>query len=97
VNFIEWDGLVRLLFNRKHKTIRAILTTKTTLLLIEENYKTFLSLNNQSIPDPLPDMKDLVEEVLIEQDYGDKRAAQMDINDFLCLLAAFNAKGIHFA
>ena len=32
VNFVEWDGLVRLLFNRKHKTARAVLCTKSTLV-----------------------------------------------------------------
>lgn len=31
VNFLEWDGFVRILFNRKHKTLRAILTTKSVL------------------------------------------------------------------
>ena len=97
VNFIEWDGLVRLLFNRKNKTIRAIMTQKSCLLVLEENYKTHLSLNNQMIPDPLPDIKSIVEEVLASEDYGEKRAAKMDTNDFLCLLAAFNEKGIHFS
>ena len=97
VNFVEWDGLVRLLFNRKNKTIRAIMTQKSCLLVLEENYKTHLSLNNQMVPDPLPDIKSIVEEVLSSEDYGEKRAAKMDTNDFLCLLAAFNERGIHFS
>ena len=97
VDFVEWDGLIRLLFNRKNKTIRAIMTQKSCLLVLEENYKTHLSLNNQMVPDPLPDMKGIVEEVLSMEDYGEKRAAKMDTNDFLCLLAAFNEKGIHFS
>jgi 18S rRNA (adenine1779-N6/adenine1780-N6)-dimethyltransferase len=96
VNFIEWDGLVRLLFNRKHKTARAVMTAKSTLAILEENFKTNLALNNQPVPDPFPDMKALVEEVLTTAGYAETRAARMDINDFLCLLAAFNAKGIHF-
>ena len=48
VNFIEWDGLVRLLFNRKHKTLRALLCTKSTLRMLETNYKTFKSLNSSA-------------------------------------------------
>ena len=96
VNFLEWDGLVRLLFNRKNKTVRSIMTQKSCLLVLLENYKTHLSLLNQMIPEPLPDMKAMVEEVLTKEEYGDKRAAKMDLNDFLCLLAAFNEKGIHF-
>jgi len=34
VNFLEWDGFVRMLFNRKHKTLRAILTTKSVLQVL---------------------------------------------------------------
>jgi 18S rRNA (adenine1779-N6/adenine1780-N6)-dimethyltransferase len=97
VDFNEWDGLVRLLFNRKHKTVRAIMTAKSSLLVTEENFRTHLSLTSTPIPEPFPSMKDIVEEVLTTEGYSDKRAAQMDINDFLCLLAAFNKRGIHFA
>lgn len=127
VNFSEWDGLVRLLFNRKHKTCRAILTTKCTIDVLEANLKThcslanisletFLSqsLNGSSVPmsttttttttttanNPTNSLstlvKTLVENVLNETGYSDKRAAVMSIDDFLCLLAAFNTKGIHF-
>lgn len=47
INFIEWDGLVRLLFNRKHKTIHALLTNKATLKMLESNYKTFKSVSGE--------------------------------------------------
>ena len=98
VNFVEWDGLIRLLFNRKHKTLRAVLTTKSILQLFEENYKTYCSLNNVPLPaEGVPDMKALVEEVLVAEGFAEQRAARMDINEFLALLAAFNAKGIHFS
>lgn len=97
VNFIEWDGLVRMLFNRKHKTLHAILTVKSCLAVLEENFRTHLSLQNIPLPEPFPDMKLLVEDVLNSTGYADQRAAKMDLNDFLCLLAAFNAKGIHFS
>lgn len=96
VNFVEWDGLIRLLFNRKHKTLHAVLTTKAVVQLLEENFKTHLSLNSLPLPDPFPDMKLLIEEVLNQDGFSDQRAANMSINDFLCLLAAFNLKGIHF-
>jgi len=103
INFIEWDGLVRMLFNRKNKTLHAILTVKSVLSVLEDNYKTHLSLNSNSINNSssssssMPEMKPLIEEVLTSTGYSDQRAAKMDINDFLCLLAAFNAKGIHFS
>ena len=96
VNFIEWDGLVRMLFNRKNKTLHAIMTVKSVIGVLEQNYRTHLSLANLPLPDPFPDMKLLVEDVLTTTGYSDQRAAKLDLNDFLCLLAAFNAKGIHF-
>ena len=108
VNFSEWDGLVRILFNRKHKTVRAIMTTKNILKALEENYRTHLALSsgdqkvdesmdlNDDDISPLR-VKELVESILDETGYSDKRAARMDIDDFLCLLAAFNVKGVHFS
>lgn len=97
VDFIEWDGLVRLCFNRKHKTLHAILTTKSTLVVLESNIRTKLSLDNKIIPDPFPNVKEMIEEVLTSTDYSDKRSCRMSVDDFMCLLAAFNAKGIHFS
>ena len=40
VNFIEWDGLVRLCFNRKNKTLGAIFKSKAVLRLMADNLKT---------------------------------------------------------
>lgn len=37
VNFVEWDGMIRLLFNRKNKTLRSVLLTKPTIKMLEEN------------------------------------------------------------
>jgi 18S rRNA (adenine1779-N6/adenine1780-N6)-dimethyltransferase len=96
VNFVEWDGLVRILFNRKNKTLHAVLTCKSVLLILEQNYRTHLSLAGAALPDPFPDMKLLMESVLTTTGYSDQRAAKLDLNDFLCLLAAFNTQGIHF-
>lgn len=103
INFVEWDGLVRTLFNRKHKTLRAILTAKSYLAILSDNYKTHLSLSNTGATDSAMDtegnfdMKTIVEEVLTKEGYSDKRAATLELSDFMCLLAAFNARGIHFA
>ena len=38
VNFREWDGLVRLCFGRKNKTLGAIFRQHHTLALLEENH-----------------------------------------------------------
>ena len=38
----------------------------------------------------------MVEEVVAEERFDGKRPAKMDQDDFLALLVAFNAKGLHF-
>ena len=44
VNFVEWDGLVRLAFNRKNKLLRNVLTTDTVLAMLDKNMRTVASL-----------------------------------------------------
>lgn len=82
VNFTEWDGMIKILFNRKNKTLHSCFTTKSVLSLLEENYKTYCSLNNE-LPAADFDIKTKVEEVLNIEDYSSKRAAKMDLDDFL--------------
>ena len=46
VNYEEWDGLVRLCFGRKNKTLGAIFKQNSTLGLLEGNYRKFLQLES---------------------------------------------------
>lgn len=46
INFVEWDGLVRIAFQRKNKTLHSLFTNKYILQLLEKNYSTYCSLNN---------------------------------------------------
>ena len=39
----------------------------------------------------------VLEDVLADPQFTDRRAANMDQDDFLALLAAFNARGLHFS
>jgi hypothetical protein len=41
INFPEWDGLVRICFLRKNKTLGAIFRAKAVTQLIERNYKIY--------------------------------------------------------
>jgi len=98
VNFQEWDGMIRLLFNRKNKTLRSVLMTKPTIKLLEQNRQTHVSLqqgedatmNDQSI-------QDILEEVTSLDKWKGQRASKLTLDDFLELLAEFNQRGIHFA
>lgn len=47
INFIEWDGLVRLCFMRKNKTLSAIFRIKHVINMLHENYKIFNKKENQ--------------------------------------------------
>lgn len=95
INFKEWDGLTRVAFVRKNKTLSAVFSQTAVLMMLEKNFKIQCSLKNESIPDDL-NMKEKVEEVLASIGFKEKRARVMDIDDFMKLLHAFNSKGIHF-
>lgn len=45
INFVEWDGMVRLCFNRKNKTLGAIFRHKPVLKLLDENMRTHRALH----------------------------------------------------
>jgi len=107
VNFIEWDGMIRLLFNRKNKTLRAVLMTKSTCQLLENNRKTHQALQQQkqkkddtSMEDDDDDskksIKEILEAILGKEPWAGQRASKMDQDDFLQLLSEFNDAGIHF-
>jgi len=96
INFNEWDGIVRIAFNRKNKTLGAAFGTNTVIDLIEKNYRTHCSLKNIMVPKDL-NMKEKVIGLLKESQMDMLRARHMDQDDFLALLHLFNSNGIHFA
>lgn len=95
VNFKEWDGLTRICFVRKNKTLGAAFAQTAVLLMLEKNYKIHCSLRDEKVPENL-NVKDIVDQVLESIDFREKRARTMDIDDFMKLLHAFNSKNIHF-
>eukprot|EP01123_Difflugia_compressa_P013818 TRINITY_DN6651_c0_g1_i1.p1 TRINITY_DN6651_c0_g1~~TRINITY_DN6651_c0_g1_i1.p1 ORF type:complete len:320 (-),score=47.39 TRINITY_DN6651_c0_g1_i1:89-943(-) len=95
VNFSEWDGLVRLCFTRKNKTLGAIFKTSSVTELLTSNYKTFCSLKGQT-PLSESEMKDKICSILDENGFSEKRSNKMDLDDFLKLLVAFNKESLHF-
>ena len=44
----------------------------------------------------LAEVRALIEGVLGSTGYAEQRAAKMDLDDFMALLAAFNEAGVHF-
>ncbi|CAK9302764.1 unnamed protein product [Gordionus sp. m RMFG-2023] len=82
INFQEWDGLLRIAFNRKNKTLSAIFKQSGILSLIEKNYGVHCSFNNIPVPKDF-NMKDFVIKLLEDNDFAASRARTMEINDFL--------------
>lgn len=100
IDFGEWDGLLRICFVRKNKTIAAGFKSNNVLEILEKNYKTWLATNNQPMDDReviTEVVKAKIAQVLTETGFSDKRSAKLDQTDFLKLLFAFHQVGIHFA
>lgn len=49
INFTEWDGLTRIAFLRKNKTLAAAFKQTSVITSLEQNYKLYCSLKNQVI------------------------------------------------
>ncbi|KAI8624469.1 rRNA adenine dimethylase [Xylariaceae sp. FL1651] len=154
ISFEEFDGLLRICFNRRNKTLRASWQNKEVLKLVETNYRLYCAQNDIPVDEGLVDdveedeemevdedendpsmdldegddipsffgtamnpdvgtlkikkaslkktrvavlIKEKVRKVLEETDLTESRSAKLHENDFLRLLAAFNAEGIHFS
>ena len=70
--------------------------------MLDENMKTQRALNahNSNNMDDGEDGKtseQIIEEVVSMDQWKDKRASKLDLDDFLALLAEFNKRGVHFA
>ncbi|EIN05807.1 rRNA adenine dimethylase [Punctularia strigosozonata HHB-11173 SS5] len=96
VRFEEFDGLTRIIFGRRHKTVHANFQAKGVMEMLEKNYRTWCSERDQIVEDDF-DIKNVVQKVLDETQNSENRAAKMTVNDLLILLSAFHDAGIHFA
>lgn len=85
ISFKEWDGMVRLCFNRKNKTLGAIFRQKAILSLLEKNYKTFQALqeacqkSNESSFGDVSILGDTSNDVSMDIDVGEDQG--MDVDD----------------
>ncbi|XP_009893809.1 PREDICTED: probable dimethyladenosine transferase [Charadrius vociferus] len=96
INFQEWDGLVRIAFVRKNKTLSAAFKSSAVEQLLDHNYRIHCSLHNAEIPENFK-IAEKIQTVLKNTGYSEKRARSMDIDDFIRLLHGFNSEGIHFS
>jgi len=93
INFMEWDGMIRICFERPNKNVRNPFLTKTVLSTLEKNHKTFCQLNQKT---PVKDMKSAVLQILEQSGLAKKKSRHLDITQFLRLMKLFNDANIHF-
>ncbi|CAH0557347.1 unnamed protein product [Brassicogethes aeneus] len=96
ISYTEWDGLTRIAFNRKNKVLGGIFKQTSVLTTLEKNYRLHCSLHNKDVEEDL-DFKSKVEEIIKSNSRELTRAREMDVDDFMGLLHAFNKEGIHFS
>lgn len=95
LDFADWDGLLRVLFLRKNKTLAANFKSGDLLSLIHRNYLN----RNQNKSSSLLSQEQLSQkcfEILEAGEYSKKRSSKMKKEEFLTLFKTFNEHGIHF-
>lgn len=71
ISWDEWDGLLRVCFVRKNKTLRASwLGTKEVLAMVERNYRTWCAMNGVAIDETLVEDDDMEVEDANDDDGG---------------------------
>jgi 18S rRNA (adenine1779-N6/adenine1780-N6)-dimethyltransferase len=96
LNLDEYDGLLRIAFNRPNKTLSGNFKTTTVLTMLEKNYKTLCSVEGRDVPMEF-DCGAEVTRVLEECGMSEMRGSKMEVDEFLKLLSGFNERGFHFS
>lgn len=96
INYTEWDGLTRIAFLRKNKTLAAAFKQTSVMEMLDKNYKLHCSLHNKEVEADF-NIQEKVIGILEQLECGQKRARTMDTDDFMKILYGFNAEGIHFS
>jgi 18S rRNA (adenine1779-N6/adenine1780-N6)-dimethyltransferase len=83
VSWDEWDGMLRICFVRKNKTLRASwLGTKEVLAMLERNYRVWCAMNNVAVDDTVIGEE---EEMEVEDSLGTNREEEwggiMDVDE----------------
>ncbi|PNS16092.1 Dimethyladenosine transferase [Sphaceloma murrayae] len=84
ISYDEWDGLLRVCFVRKNRTLRsAFLGTESVMALLEANYRTWAAQNDVLLDDgPVEEMVEVVMEDQEEDDAGMELDDEDDLPDF---------------
>lgn len=85
VSWAEFDGLLRIVFSRKNKTVRASFASKEVLALVEKNYRTWCALNGVAIDDSVLEDEDKVMDMDVDRGEevvgGEEWSGIMDVDE----------------
>eukprot|EP00667_Euglena_gracilis_P018375 EG_transcript_19490 len=101
IDFEEWDEMVKICMNRKHKKVQGLFFNKTTLQVLHKLHTSHSQLLKTE-PLTLEAFKEKVKATLATpsldgaEDLGERRAASMTLDDFLFLLRTMVEHGIRF-
>ncbi|MEN2499078.1 MAG: dimethyladenosine transferase [Marteilia pararefringens] len=96
MDFKQWDDMVRILFNRKNKTLFSLLKKRNIIGLLDHNYKVYCKKNN-IILDEKVEMRELVKNILFDMNFDQRRVKTMQIEELMELMVGFNKRGIFFS
>uniref|UniRef100_A0A0G4I9J4 rRNA adenine N(6)-methyltransferase n=1 Tax=Chromera velia CCMP2878 TaxID=1169474 RepID=A0A0G4I9J4_9ALVE len=94
LDFLEWEGMTRLLFRRKRRQMHSIFLSPNVVRMLDSNYRTWCSLQGRA--PVLKPMKALVREALNDSGIAHKVPVLTEAEEFFKLLAAFHRKGLRF-
>lgn len=101
VDFEEWDGLIKYIFNRKNKKVASIFKTKSALQELREKYIAFQKLEGGATEEKASEeistesFRALMDQVLADPMF-EKRGKSLDEASMMEMLGMFNKHGIHF-
>ena len=81
ISFEEWDGLLRICFGRKNKTLRANFVTKEVLVMLEKNYRSWCILNDILLEDGVVE-NGADDQVNVDMEEPDEDAKDSEWNGF---------------
>lgn len=92
VDFADWDGMLRVMFMRKNKTLAANFKSGDLFQVIQQN--SLRRYPQQTLG--LEEVKSRCMKVLEDSGFGQQRASKLKKEEFLKLFQLFNAAQIHF-
>lgn len=95
VDFREWNGLLRICFTRKRRTLRSIFKKPSVLGMLEQNHKVACAFKGQP-PHNGAKFRDLCFEAIEAAGLIDSRSVSICTTDFYKLLLEFHKRTIYF-